>query len=127
PPWRRWRRPDPAPYPNRRVRGRGRRAPSSKTGALRPLSLAAYPRRSTSPSSSRRLRGGLAPPEQAFDVGELEFDVGGAAVVALAGVRRGFHLAEQGVHLGRGEPAARADRAMAGHGRADVLEPFLQR
>jgi len=37
--------------------------------------------------------------EEALDVGELELDVGGAAVVALAGVGRRLHLAQQGVHL----------------------------
>ena len=42
----------------------------------------------------------LPPAEQALDVGELQFDVGRAAVVALAGMGRRFHLAQQGVHLG---------------------------
>ena len=32
---------------------------------------------------------------------ELQLHIGGAAVVALAGVRRGLHLAQQGVHLRR--------------------------
>ena len=47
----------------------------------------------------------LPSPEQPLDVGEFEFDVGGAAVAALAGVRDGFHLAQEGVHLmGSGGP-----------------------
>ena len=41
----------------------------------------------------------LTPPEQALDIGEFELDIGGAAMIALAGIRRCFHLAEQCVHL----------------------------
>ncbi len=40
-----------------------------------------------------------APPEQALDVGELELDIGRAAVVALAGAGRLLHLAQKRVHL----------------------------
>src|SRR5580692_2060834 len=49
-----------------------------------------------------------APAEQALDVGELQLHVGGAAVVALAGVGRRLHLAQERVHLRSGEAAARA-------------------
>src|SRR3954454_24107787 len=56
------------------------------------------------------------PSEQLLDIGELQFDIGRAAVVALAGVRRVFHLAQQRVHLLRLEAAAGPHRAVAGHG-----------
>jgi len=36
----------------------------------------------------------LAPPKEAFDVGEFKLDVGRATVIALARVRRHFHLAQ---------------------------------
>ena len=45
-------------------------------------------------------------------------------MVALAGVRRGLHFAEEGVHLRGGENAAGADATVAGHGAADLAEPF---
>ena len=66
------------------------------------------------------------PSEQSFDVGELQFDVGRAAVVALAAVGRCFHLAQQGVHFVLVQAAAGADGAVTGHGRADGVEPFAQ-
>src|SRR6476469_2369936 len=43
----------------------------------------------------------LAPTEQPLDVGELQFHVGRAAVIALAGIGRPLHLAQQRIHLGR--------------------------
>lgn len=48
-------------------------------------------------------------------------------MVALARMRGGLHLAEQGVHLGGAEDAAGADAAVAGHGAADLGHPLLQR
>src|SRR3546814_7857320 len=63
-----------------------------------------------------------APAEQLFDVCELQLDVGRAAVVALAAVRRCLHLTQQRVHLLRVEDAAGAHRAMAGQGAADLLQ-----
>jgi hypothetical protein len=36
----------------------------------------------------------LLPPEQPLDIRQFQFDVGRAAVIALAGVGRRFHLAE---------------------------------
>ena len=48
----------------------------------------------------------LPPAEQPLDVGELQLDIGRAAVVALPGMRGRLHLAEQGVHLVGAEPAA---------------------
>ena len=41
-----------------------------------------------------------------FDIGELELDIGRAAVVALAGMGRGLHLAQKRVHLFGAHPAA---------------------
>ena len=41
----------------------------------------------------------LPPPEQLLDILELQFDIGRAAVIALAGVGGGFHLAQQSVHF----------------------------
>ena len=47
-------------------------------------------------------------------------------MVALAGVGGGFHLAEQGVHLGGRKHATGADAAVAGHGAADLAEAFAE-
>ena len=41
----------------------------------------------------------LPPPEQLLDIAQLQFHIGRPAVVALAGVRRRLHLAQQCVHL----------------------------
>ena len=41
----------------------------------------------------------LAPSEQALNVGELEFDIGGAAVAALARVGGDLHFPQQRVHF----------------------------
>ena len=68
-----------------------------------------------------------APPEQLFDVGELQFHIGRTAVIALAGIGRVFHLAKQRVHLFRLEAASGAYRAMAGHGGGDMHQPAFQR
>ena len=38
-------------------------------------------------------------PEQPFDIGQLQFHIGRPPVVALAGMRRRLHLAQQRVHL----------------------------
>src|SRR5712671_4041683 len=68
----------------------------------------------------------LSPPEQPLDVGEVERDVGRAAVIALAAVGGRLHLAQQRVHLGRREVAPGAHAGMAGEGAADGLDPLLQ-
>ncbi len=47
-------------------------------------------------------------------------------MVALAAVRRDNHFAEEGVHLGHRQRAAGADAAVAGHGRGDLVEAFLE-
>ena len=41
----------------------------------------------------------LSSPEQLLDIAQLQFHIGRPAVVALAGIRRVFHLAQQRVHL----------------------------
>ena len=48
-------------------------------------------------------------------------------MIALAGMWGDFHFAEQGVHFGDREDAARADRAVAGHGAGDGIDAFFQR
>ncbi len=58
---------------------------------------------------------------------QLQFDIGRPAVIALAGIRRVFHLAQQRVHLLRLEAAAGAHRAVAGHGGRDMHQAALQR
>src|SRR5437762_14094474 len=72
------------------------------------------------------LRCGSTAAEQPLDVAELELDVGRAAVVALAGIRRRLHLAQQRVHLVGLEAAAGAHRAVARHGGGDVQEAALE-
>src|SRR5205085_5210381 len=67
------------------------------------------------------------PPEQPLDVAELELDVSRAAVIALAGIRRRLHLAQQRVHLVGLEAAAGAHRAVARHGGGDVKEAAIER
>ena len=69
----------------------------------------------------------LSAAEQPLDVGQLQLHIGGAAVVALAGMGRGFHLAQERVHLGGVERAPRAHAGMAGERAADRLQFFLER
>src|SRR5207237_8860134 len=44
--------------------------------------------------------------EQPFDIGKLELDVSRAAMIAVAGIGRPFHLAQECVHFFGLEPAA---------------------
>ncbi len=46
-------------------------------------------------------------------------------MVALAGMRRGLHVAQQGVHLFGAHPATRTDRAVTGNAGQDRLDPGL--
>jgi len=69
----------------------------------------------------------LPSPEQLLDIAQLQFHIGRPAVVALAGIRRVFHLAQQRVHLFRLEAAAGAHRAVAGHGGGDMHQAALER
>src|SRR5262249_56660410 len=64
--------------------------------------------------------------EQPLDIGELELHVSRPAVIALAGIGCRLHFAQQRVHLLAFEAAARAHRAVAGHGRRDVHEAALE-
>ena len=68
----------------------------------------------------------LSSAEQLFDIVELQFHIGRPAVVALAGARRAFHLAQQGIHLVAVEPAPRPHRMVAGERREDMIEAALQ-
>src|SRR5487761_41891 len=80
---------------------------------------------SAASASSATIRSAAA--EQLLDFGEAQRDVGGPAVIALAGMRRRFHLAQQRVHLGLVETPSGAHAAVTGDGAADMLEPFLER
>ena len=83
----------------------------------------------TIPSSSfcaQRHRPRLAPAEQSLDVAELQFHIGRAAVIALAGIGCPLHLAQQRIHLGRLEPAPGAHRAVTGHRRRDLHQAALE-
>ena len=48
-------------------------------------------------------------------------------MIALAGMGRGFHFAQQRIHLFGVEPAPRAHAHVAGQGAGDLFQPFLQR
>jgi hypothetical protein len=76
---------------------------------------------------AKQRRRALSPPKQTLDVGEFQFDIGRAAVVALAGIGRDFHLAQQRVHLLDFEAAAGAHRAVARHGGGDVHQAAFER
>ena len=54
--------------------------------------------------------------EQALDVGETQFHVGRAAVVALTRQGRGLHIPQQPVHLLSIQSSAGPHRAVTGHG-----------
>jgi hypothetical protein len=58
-------------------------------------------RNALAPNLSRAQPAGrsLAAPKQPFDVAELEFDIGRAAVIALSGIGRLLHLAQERVHF----------------------------
>jgi hypothetical protein len=60
-------------------------------------------------------------------ISELQFHIGGPPVVALAGMGRRLHLAQERVHLLGAHPAAGADGAVAGHAAEDRVDPGLQR
>ena len=69
---------------------------------------------------------GSAPPEQLFDIRQLQLDIGRATVAALAGMRCRFHFPEQGIHFIRIETAPGAHAAVAGHGCANVVDPLFK-
>src|SRR3954469_21761281 len=73
-----------------------------------------------------RRRSSSFPAEEFLDVAVGELYPGGTAVVALARMGGDLHLAEQSIHLGDGEEAAGADRAVARHGRRDMVDFLLQ-
>src|SRR5208282_3441108 len=63
------------------------------------------------------------PTEQPLDIGELELDIGRAAVVALAGAGRRLHRAQERIHLLRLQRPPEAHRMMAGEGREPLVKP----
>src|SRR6185295_2434593 len=73
--------------------------------------LSGLPRRPARRPYSRADQIASTPPEQPFDIRQFQLDIRRPAVVALAGVRRRFHLAQERVHLFRLEPPPRAHRA----------------
>ena len=64
--------------------------------------------------------------KKAFDIGEFELDIGRSAMIALPGMRRRFHLPEQGVHFFAVQASAGSHGAMTGHGAANVFESFFE-
>src|SRR5687767_7478311 len=64
----------------------------------------------------------LSAPEQALDVGQLQFNIGRAAVDTLSRMRNPLHLAEERVHLLRAEAPPGPDRTVAGHRSRDAVE-----
>src|SRR6266478_8359767 len=84
-------------------------------------------RTSSMPNSAESVRNGrLAPAEEALDVGEVECHIGRAAVIALAAVGGGLHLAQQRVHLGGREAPPGAHAGVAGERAAHSLDALLQ-
>src|SRR5579864_491486 len=67
------------------------------------------------PSALHRiiLNNRLAPPEESLDVRKLQLDIGWTAVIALSGVWRCFHFAQQRIHLLSIQPSARAHGGVA--------------
>src|SRR5690606_28545825 len=88
----------------------------------------------TAPLSRLRERAGvrvrrfvlLPAAEQLFDIGELELYVGRPAMIALAGMGRRLHLAEQRVHLLARQPPPGTHAAVAGERAAYRLQPLAQ-
>src|SRR5260370_1915207 len=62
----------------------------------------------------------LSPPKQPLDIRKLQFHIGRAAMIALAGMRRLLHPAHQPVPVLRPPPASGAHRAAARQRGADV-------
>jgi hypothetical protein len=67
----------------------------------------------------------LAPAKQALYVLELKLDIGGASVIALAGMGRAFHLAQQGVHLIGVQSASGTDRITASNIATDFSQSLF--
>ena len=68
-----------------------------------------------------------APAEHPFDVGELQLHIGRPPVIALAGMRGRFHLAQQRVHLIGIEAAPRTHAHMTGQRCRHVIQTLLKR
>ena len=64
--------------------------------------------------------------EQPVEVGHRQPVPGRPAVIALAGALGGFHLPQQRIHLGHGQRAIRAHRAVAGHRRQQLVAPRVE-
>src|SRR3569623_1992639 len=77
-------------------------------------------------SSSRSERSARSAPaqKQLVQLVHAQLHPGGPAMIALAAALRALHVAQQGIHLGQGEPAVREHRAKTGFVRnlfVDVL------
>ncbi len=77
--------------------------------------------------AARCVRMRLPSPEQPLDVGELQLDIGRAAVVARCRSRASPPSGAAARSSLRPQAPAGAHRAVAGHGRGDAVEPLLQR
>ena len=66
-------------------------------------------------------------PEQPLDIRQLQFHIGRPAVIALAGIRRDFHLAKKRIQLLGLEPSPRTHGTVARHGSRDMHQAALQR
>src|SRR5262245_50547891 len=69
----------------------------------------------------------LPPAKKPLYVGKLQLDIGRATVIACAGTWCRFHLSKERVHFLGTQLPARANRAVAGHGGGDSVEPLFQR
>src|SRR5579883_1483901 len=79
-------------------------------------------------SAARYKRFICSPPaKQPLDIAKFQFDISGPAVIALAGIRRRFHLAQQRIHFLAFEPPPGAHRAVTGHAGGDSHQPPLER
>lgn len=67
----------------------------------------------------------LSATEQLFYIGEFKRDIGRTSMVALPGVGGVLHFPKEGIHLWSTEAASGADRAVTGHGAADIRHFIL--
>src|SRR5262249_33738741 len=112
---------------SRRTRGRrgGRGCQIRRAGGIRTNGTARLWRDGSDFPALSRISS--PPSKQTFYVGELEFDIGRPAVVALAGVGSRLHLSQERVHFVGLESPAGAHRAVARHAGGDREQASLER